>query len=189
MVSTDSAKVQNLVPHDYIKSCTVCIYCCTAVCRILCTNDLIVLHPLGIFSFSFSLFSSKRPVFRDRTLGPTCQKVTWLPLSYRGVRIVGILNLHLDNAAVQKVLSDRMMRIKGSGEHSRWTCVDRPSCSVDEKLHNNARHRKCFRKRRLPTSACLFSLESSVALSRTVLFSNRCAAEFKYRETTVFNAL
>ena len=49
-----------------------------------------------------------------------------------------------------KILSDRMLRIKGSAEHSRWTCVDRPSCSVDEKLHNNAPHRKCLRKRRLP---------------------------------------
>ena len=35
-----------------------------------------------------------------------------------------------------------MLRIKGSAEHSRWTCVYRPSCSVDEKLHNNAPHRK-----------------------------------------------
>ena len=37
-----------------------------------------------------------------------------------------------------KILSDRMLRIKGSAEHSRWTCVDRPSFSVDEELHNNA---------------------------------------------------
>ena len=37
-----------------------------------------------------------------------------------------------------------MLRIKGSTEHSRWTCVDSPSCSVDEKLHNNAPHRKAF---------------------------------------------
>ena len=102
-------KVQNLVPHDYIKSCTVCIYCCTAVCRVLCTNDLIVFHPLGIFSFSFSFFSEKNPVCRDRTHGPTCQKVTWLPLSYWGDRLVGVLNLHLDNTAVQKILSDRML--------------------------------------------------------------------------------
>ena len=68
-----------------------------------------------------------------------------------------------------KILSDRMLRIKGSTKHSSWTCVDRPSCSVDEKLHNNAPHRKYLRKRRLPASACLFSLESGVALSRTVL--------------------
>ena len=46
----------------------------------------IVLHPLGIFSFSFLLFSEKNPVCRDRTHVPTCQKVTWLPLSYRGDR-------------------------------------------------------------------------------------------------------
>ena len=49
--------------------------------RILCTNDLIVLHPLGIFCFSFS---EKNPVCRDQNHVPTCQKVTWLPLSYRG---------------------------------------------------------------------------------------------------------
>ena len=132
----------------------------------MCTNDLILLHPLAIFSFSFSFFSEKNPVCRDRTHGPTCQTVTWLPLSYRGDRLVGVLNLHLDNTAVQNILSDRMLRIKGSAEHSRWTCVDRPSCSVDEKLHNNAPHRKCLRKRRLPASACLFSLESSMALSK-----------------------
>ena len=47
---------------------------------------LIVLHPLGIFSFSFSFFSEKNPVCRHRTHIPTCQKVTWLPLSYRGDR-------------------------------------------------------------------------------------------------------
>ena len=40
--------------------------------------------------------------------------------------------------------------------------------SVNKKLHN-APHRKCLRKRRLPASACLFSLESGVALSPTVL--------------------
>ena len=45
-----------------------------------------------------------------------------------------------------KILSDRMLRTKDSAEHFRWTCVDRPSCSVDEKLHDNAPHRKCLRK-------------------------------------------
>ena len=82
---------------------------------------------------------------------------------------VGGLNLHLDNTAVQNILSDRMLGIKGTADHSRWTCVDRPSCYVDKKLHNNAPHRKCLRKRRLPASACLFSLESGMALSPTVL--------------------
>ena len=66
-----------------------------------------------------------------------------------------------------KILSDRMLGIKGSAEHSRWS-VDRPSCSVNKKLHN-APHRKCLRKRRLPASACLFSLESGVALFPAVL--------------------
>ena len=44
-----------------------------------------------------------------------------------------------------KILSDRMLGIKGSAEHSRWTYVDRLSCSVDKKLRNNAPH---FRIRR-----------------------------------------
>ena len=44
-------------------------------------NDLIVLHSLSIFFF---FFSKKNPVCRDRTSVPTCQKVTRLPLSYRG---------------------------------------------------------------------------------------------------------
>ena len=51
----------------------------------LCTNELIVLHPLGIFFFFFFLvFSEKNPVCRDRTHVPTCQKVTRCQLSYRG---------------------------------------------------------------------------------------------------------
>ena len=41
--------------------------------------------------------------------------------------------------------------MKGSAEHSRCTCVDRPSRSVDEQLHNEP-HRKCLRKR---TTACI----------------------------------
>ena len=55
--------------------------------RILCTNDLIVLHSLGIFIFIYLfIFSEKNPVYRDRTHVSTCQKVTRLPLSYRGDR-------------------------------------------------------------------------------------------------------
>ena len=41
---------------------------------------------MGHFYFSFLVFSEKNPVCRDRTHVPTCQKVTWLPLSYRGDR-------------------------------------------------------------------------------------------------------
>ena len=51
---------------------------------ILCTNDLIVLHLLGHFILFYLFFSEKNPVYRDRTHVPTCQKVTRLPLSYRG---------------------------------------------------------------------------------------------------------
>ena len=51
-----------------------------------------------------------------------------------------------------KILSDRMLRIKGSAENSRWTCVYRPSRSADEQLHNNAPHRKCLQKK---TTACV----------------------------------
>ena len=54
-----------------------------------------------------------------------------------------------------KILSDRMLRIKGSAEHSRWTCVDRPSRFADEQLYNNAPHRKCLRKK---TTACVILL-------------------------------
>ena len=52
--------------------------------RILCTNELIVLHPLGIFILVFLVFSEINPVCRDRTHVPTCQKVTRCQLSYRG---------------------------------------------------------------------------------------------------------
>ena len=50
-----------------------------------------------------------------------------------------------------KTLSDRMLRIKGAAEHSRCTCVDRPSRSADEQLNNNASHRKYLREK---TTAC-----------------------------------
>ena len=86
-----------------------------------------------------------------------------------------------------KILSDRMLGIKVSAEHSRWTCVDRPSCSVDKKLHN-APHRKCLRKLRLPASACLFSLKikrgnfpygveddaSTISLTPTTHYTSTC---------------
>ena len=74
-----------------------------------------------------------------------------------------------------KVLSDRLLRIKNSAEHSRCTHVDRPSHSADEQFNyiTTRRTEKVFEKRRLPASACLFSLESGVALSRTVLRTTR----------------
>ena len=49
-----------------------------------CTNELIVLHPLGIFILGFLVLIEKNPVCRDRTHVPTCQKVTRCQLSYRG---------------------------------------------------------------------------------------------------------
>ena len=54
-------------------------------------NDLIVLHPLGIFFFFFFFLVKQIPSCRNRTHGPTCQKVTWLPLSYRGDRPDGAM--------------------------------------------------------------------------------------------------
>ena len=50
-----------------------------------------------------------------------------------------------------KILSDRMLRIKGSAAHSCCKCVDRPLRSADEQLHNHAPHRKYLRKK---TTAC-----------------------------------
>ena len=44
------------------------------------------------------------------------------------------------------------LRTKGSAEHSRCTCVNRPSRSADEQLHNNAPHKNCLRKK---TTACV----------------------------------
>ena len=54
--------------------------------RILCTTDLIVLHPSGVYFLFFYFFSEKNPVFWDRAHVPTYPKVPWLPLSYRGDR-------------------------------------------------------------------------------------------------------
>ena len=55
----------------------------------LCTNDFLSFSTRWAFLvLDFSFFSEKNPVCRDRTHVPTCQKVTWLPLSYRGDRPV-----------------------------------------------------------------------------------------------------
>ena len=51
-----------------------------------------------------------------------------------------------------KILSDRMLHMKDSAEHSRCTCVNRPPRSADGQLHNNAPNRKCLRKK---TTACV----------------------------------
>ena len=68
--------------------------------RILCTNDSIVLHLLGYFFVILFIFSEKNPVYRDRTHDPTCQKVTRLPLSYRGDRLhTSLLLWFLGNCA------------------------------------------------------------------------------------------
>ena len=42
--------------------------------------------------------------------------------------------------------------MKGSAEHSRCTCVDRPSHSADKQLHDNVPHRKYLR---IKTTACV----------------------------------
>ena len=62
----------------------------------LCTNDLSSNRsPLvGHFFFFFFFFSEKNPVYRDRTHVPTCQKVTRLPLSYRGDRLLQYIFPH-----------------------------------------------------------------------------------------------
>ena len=68
------------------------------------------------------------------------------------------MNLHRDKSRRRepgrdvKILSDRMLCIKGSAAHSRRKCVDRPPRSADEQVHNNAPHRKCLRKK---TTACV----------------------------------
>ena len=70
-----------------------------------------------------------------------------------------------------KILSDRLLRIENSAEHSCCTYVARLSRTADEQSNYTTMRRteNVFEKIRLPASACLFSLESGVALSRTVL--------------------
>ena len=84
-----------------------------------------------------------------------------------------------------KILSDRMLYIKSSAEHSRCTCVDRPSRLADEQLHNNAPHRKCLRKK---TTACVslfilftvrrgafpYSIEDDFNTTPTTRYTNTC---------------
>ena len=70
-----------------------------------------------------------------------------------------------------KFLRDRLLRIKNYAEHSRCTNVDKPLRSADEQFNYTTTRRteNILEKRRLLASAYLFSLESGVALSRTVL--------------------
>ena len=97
-------------------------------------------------------------------------------LLYKGV-LVGVLNCFAiknrrrETRRDVKILSDRLLRIKNPAEHFCCTYVDRPSRSADEQFHYTTTRRieNVFEKRRLAASACLFSLESGVALSRTVL--------------------
>ena len=84
-----------------------------------------------------------------------------------------------------KILSDRMLHIKSSAEHSRCTFVDRPSRSADEQLHNNAPHRKGLRKK---TTACVslfvlftvrrgtfpYSIEDDFNTTPTTRYTNTC---------------
>ena len=84
-----------------------------------------------------------------------------------------------------KILSDRMLHIKGSAEHSRCTCVDSSSRSANEQLHNNAPHRKRLRKK---TSACVslfvfytvrrgtfpYSIEDDSNTTPTTHYTNTC---------------
>ena len=76
---------------------------------------------------------------------------------FKGV-LIGVLNLHREKNRRRepgrdvKILSDRMLHIKGSAKHSRYTCVDRPSRSADEQLYNRAPHRKFLPKK---TTACV----------------------------------
>ena len=51
-----------------------------------------------------------------------------------------------------RIRCDKMLRMKGSAEHSRCPCVDSPSRSADERVYNHAPHRKCLRKK---TTACV----------------------------------
>ena len=54
-------------------------------------NDSIVLHYYSWALFILFIFREKNPVYRDQTHVPTCQKVTRLPLSYRGDRPVVVV--------------------------------------------------------------------------------------------------
>ena len=55
--------------------------------RILCTNDLIVLHSLGIYFYYFLFFCERNPVYPDRTHVPTC--LTEIELTSQRVRSLG----------------------------------------------------------------------------------------------------
>ena len=87
-----------------------------------------------------------------------------------------------------KILSDRMLHIKCSAKHSRYTCVDRPSRSADEQLYNNAPHRKFLPKE---TTACVslfvfftvrrgtfpYSIEDDSNTTPSTHYTNTCCVQ------------
>ena len=63
-----------------------------------------------LFIYLF-IFSEKNSVCRDRTHVPTCQKVTWLPLSYRGDRWTCVIQqiLYCIGYALQRSVSGKII--------------------------------------------------------------------------------
>ena len=84
---------------------------------------------------------------------------------------IAIKNRRREPGRDVKILTDRMLHIKGSAEHFRCTCyvpIDLHALPINN-YTTTCRRENAFENRRLPASACLFSLQPGVALSRTVL--------------------
>ena len=67
--------------------------------------EFCVLHSLGIFIFYlfyFYFLVRKNLVYRDRTHVPTCQKVTRLPLIYRGDRLYSSMIFTLPRRSINR---------------------------------------------------------------------------------------
>ena len=65
-----------------------------------------------------------------------------------------------------KILTDRMLHIKGSAEHSVVHVQIDPHALPINNYTTTRRTENALENRRLPASACLFSLQPGVALSR-----------------------
>ena len=71
-------------------------------------------------------------------------------LLYKGV-LVRVLNLHRDQKSLARTgeiwkipLSHRILRLEGSAQYSRCTCVDRPSRSPHEQFRTQASAHRAY---------------------------------------------
>ena len=77
--------------------------------------------------------------------------------------------MKIKSLADVKILSERMLRIKGSAEHSRWPCVYKTFMFCRWKITQQCAVQEIPSERTIDCLSLLVSIESGDALSRPVL--------------------